>query len=240
VVLIKILGIDEAGRGSVIGPLVICGLVIDEKDEHKLREIKVKDSKQLTPKKREELAPKIEKIATHMVVLRVPACKIDANRRKGVNLNQIEAMKMAEIINLLEPDKAIIDSPAYNTNKFRDYLWSKLENKNVELACENYADETYPVVSAASIIAKVDRDANIEELKKKVGYDFGVGYPHDAKTIEFLNKLAEQDGGRLPMFVRHTWDTAERIMIEHKQLRVLNFLKSLVKRKPTSSTMLEG
>jgi ribonuclease HII len=240
VVLIKILGIDEAGRGSVIGPLVICGLVIDEKDEHKLREIKVKDSKQLTPKKREELAPKIEKIATHIVVLRVPACKIDANRRKGVNLNQIEAIKMAEIINLLEPDKAIIDSPAYNTNKFRDYLWSKLENKNVELACENYADETYPVVSAASIIAKVDRDANIEELKKKVGYDFGVGYPHDAKTIEFLNKLAEQDGGRLPMFVRHTWDTAERIMTEHKQLRVLNFLKSLVKRKPTSSTMLEG
>lgn len=239
-VLIKILGIDEAGRGSVIGPLVICGLVIDEKDEHKLREIKVKDSKQLTPKKREELAPKIEKIATHIVVLRVPACKIDANRRKGVNLNQIEAIKMAEIINLLEPDKAIIDSPAYNTNKFRDYLWSKLENKNVELACENYADETYPVVSAASIIAKVDRDANIEELKKKVGYDFGVGYPHDAKTIEFLNKLAEQDGGRLPMFVRHTWDTAERIMTEHKQLRVLNFLKSLVKRKPTSSTMLEG
>lgn len=239
-VLIKILGIDEAGRGSVIGPLVICGLLIDEKDEKKLRKIKVKDSKQLTPKKRKELAPKIEKIATHTVILRVPACKIDANRRRGVNLNQIEAIKMAEIINLLEPDRAILDSPGYNTNKFRDYLWSKLDNKNIELICENYADQNYPVVSAASIIAKEDRDTNIEELKKKVGHDFGVGYTHDARTIEFLNKLAEQDGGRLPLFVRHTWDTAERIMIEHKQLKILNFLKSLVKRKPSSKIVLQG
>ena len=238
-VLIKILGIDEAGRGSIIGPLVICGLVIDENDEQNLRKIKVKDSKQLTPKKREELAPKIEKIATHTVILRVPACKIDANRKRGINLNQIEAIKMAEIINLLEPDKAIIDSPDFNTNKFRDYLWSKLDNKNIELICENYADENYPVVSAASILAKVDRDRNIEELKRKVGHDFGVGYTHDARTIEFLNKLAEQDGGRLPMFVRHTWDTAERIMTEHKQLRILNFLKSLVKKKSISSTTLQ-
>jgi ribonuclease HII len=239
VVLIRILGIDEAGRGSVIGPLVICGLVIDQKDEKKLKKIRVKDSKQLTPKKREELAPKIEKIATHIVVLRVPACKIDANRRRGINLNQIEAIKMAEIINLLEADKAIIDSPGYNTNKFRDYLWSKLNNKNIELVCENYADINYPVVSAASIIAKVDRDANIEELKNKVGHDFGVGYSHDIRTIEFLNKLAERDGGRLPIFVRHTWDTAERIITEHKQLRILNFLKKLVKKESDSQIIVK-
>jgi ribonuclease HII len=107
------------------------------------------------------------------------------------------------------------------------------------LVCENYADINYPVVSAASIIAKVDRDATIEELKQKLGYDFGVGYTHDTRTIDFLIKLADQDGGRLPTFVRHTWDTAERIMIEHKQLRILNFLKSLVKRKSTSSTTLQ-
>jgi len=240
VVLIKILGLDESGRGSVIGPLVICGLQIDEKDERKLKKIKVKDSKQLTPEKRKELVPKIEKIARHIVVLRVPACKIDANRKRGVNLNQIEAMKMAEIINLLEPDRAIIDSPGYNTNKFRDYLWSKLDNKDVELVCENYADCNYPVVSAASIIAKEDRDTNIEELKNKVGHDFGVGYSHDARTIDFLNKLAEQDGGRLPIFVRHTWDTAERIMIEHRQLKILNFFKNLLKKKSSPKIVLRG
>ncbi len=231
VVLIKILGIDESGRGCVIGPMVLCGILINEEGEKELIKLKVKDSKKLTPKRRQELAPEIEKVASHTVILRVPACKIDANRRKGVNLNQIEAIKMAEIINLLEPDKAIIDTPSFNSNKFRDYLWSKLDNKNVELVCENFADQNYPVVSAASILAKVDRDQTIEELKKRIGYDFGVGYSHDPRTIEFLNELAEKNGGQLPIYVRHTWDTAERIMNEHSQLKIISFFKKMFERK---------
>jgi len=225
-----VLGIDEAGRGAVVGPLVVCGFLIDEKDEKKLKKIGVKDSKKLTPKKREELASKIEEIGIHIVIIRVPSAKIDANRRRGINLNQIEAIKMAEIINLLEPDKVIVDSPSYNTNKFRDYLWSKLEKKKVELVSENFADQNYPVVSAASIIAKVNRDEAIEELKKKVGKDFGVGYPHDPRTIEFLNKLAEKNKGKLPSYVRHTWDTVERIKNEYSQLRILSFFKNLMKK----------
>lgn len=229
-ILIKVLGIDEAGRGAVLGPLVLCGLLIDEKDEKKLKAIGVKDSKQLTPKKREELAPKIEEIGSKIVIIRVPSSKIDANRKRGINLNQIEAIKMAEIINFVEPDKVIVDAPSYNTNKFRDYLFSKIENKNVKLISENYADETYPVVSAASIIAKVNRDEAIEELKIKVGEDFGVGYCHDPRTIDFLNKLAEKNHGMLPDYVRHTWDTVERIKNEYNQLRVLNFFKKMIKK----------
>jgi len=231
VFFLRVLGIDEAGRGAVIGPLVICGLLIDEKDEIKLKKIHVKDSKQLTPKKREELAPKIEEIGVHIVVIRVPSAKIDANRKRGINLNQIEAIKMAEIINLLEPDKAIVDAPSYNTNKFRDYLFSKIENKKLKLISENFADQKYPVVSAASIIAKVNRDEAIDELKKKVGEDFGVGYPHDPRTIEFIKKLVEKKHGILPDYVRHTWDTVERIKNEHSQLRILNFFKKIIKKK---------
>jgi len=210
--------------------LVLCGLLIDEKDEIKLKKIKVKDSKQLTPKKREELVPKIEEIGIHIVIIRVPSEKIDANRKRGINLNQIEAIKMAEIINLLEPDKAIVDAPSYNTNKFRDYLFSKIENKKVELISENFADQKYPVVSAASIIAKVNRDEAIEELKKKIGKDFGVGYSHDPRTIEFLNELAKKDHGMLPGYVRHTWDTVERIKNEYSQLRILSFFKKMIKK----------
>lgn len=228
--MIRILGIDEAGRGAVVGPLVVCGFLTDEKDEKKLKEIGVKDSKKLTPKRREELAAKIEELGINIVIIRVPSAKIDANRKRGINLNQIEAIKMAEIINLLEPDKAIVDAPSYNTNKFRDYLFSKMENKNIELVSENYADQNYPVVSAASIIAKVNRDEAIEELKQKVGEDFGVGYPHDPRTINFLNKLAENDHGKLPSYVRHTWDTVERIQNEYNQLRILSFFKNLIKK----------
>jgi ribonuclease HII len=215
--------------------MVLCGLMIDDHQEKNLRKLKVKDSKLLSPERRQKLAPEIEKLATHTIILRVPACRIDANRRRGVNLNQIEAIKMAEIINLLEPDKAIIDTPSFNSNKFRDYLWSKLENKNIELVCENYADQNYPVVSAASIIAKVDRDQTIEELKKKVGFDFGVGYSHDPRTIQFLNETAEKNGGKLPSYVRRTWDTAERIMNEHNQLRIFSFFKKMLEKNSSIS-----
>jgi len=230
VVLIRVLGIDEAGRGAVLGPLVVCGFLIDEKDEKELKKIGVKDSKQLTPKKREELAPKLEEVGIHIVIIRIPSAKIDANRKRGINLNQIEAIKMAEIINLLEPDKVIVDSPSYNTNKFRDYLFSKMENKKIKLISENFADQNYPVVSAASIIAKVNRDEAIEELKKKAGKDFGVGYSHDPRTIEFLNNLAEKSRGKLPSYVRHTWDTVERIKNEYNQLRILSFFKRIIKK----------
>ena len=202
--------------------------MINEKDEKKLRKIHVKDSKLLTPKKRKELAQKIEKIATHVVILRLQPCKIDSNRRKGVNLNQLEAQKAAEIINLLEPDKAIIDTPSYNSNKFRDYLWSKLQNKKIRLICENFADKNYPVVSAASILAKVDRDQQIEELKKRIGVDFGVGYPHDSRTIRFLNELAEK--GKMPSYVRKSWDTVEEIMRRRRQKRIISFFKKLLKK----------
>jgi ribonuclease HII len=230
VVLIRVLGIDEAGRGAVLGPLVVCGFLIDEKDEKKLKKIGVKYSKQLTLKKRNELTPKLEEIGIHIVIIRVPSAKIDANRKRGINLNQIEAIKMAEIINLLEPDKVIVDSPSYNTNKFRDYLFSKMENKKIKLISENFADQRYPVVSAASIIAKVNRDEAIEELKKKAGKDFGVGYSHDPRTIEFLNNLAEKNRGNLPSYVRHTWDTVERIKNEYSQLRILSFFKKMIKK----------
>ncbi len=229
-ILIKILGIDEAGRGPVIGPMVICGLMVDENGEKKLREIKVRDSKELTPKKREELAPLIEKIATHVVLLRVQPCKIDNSKKQGINLNKLEALKMIEIINLLEPDKVIVDTPCVNTKKFEDFLRSKIEKKNIEFVCENYADKNYPVVSAASILAKVNRDKAIEELKKKVGFDFGVGYPHDSRTIEFLHKLAKENNGKLPNYVRHSWDTAEQITKQYKQMRVLSFFKKIIKK----------
>jgi len=230
VVLIRVLGIDESGRGAVLGPLVVCGFLIDEKDEKKLKKIGVKDSKKLTPKKREKLASEIEEIGIHIVIIRVPSSKIDANRKRGINLNQIEAIKMAEIINLLEPDKVIVDAPSHNTNKFRDYLFSKMENKKIKLVSENFADQNYPVVSAASILAKVNRDEAIEELKKGVGEDFGVGYPHDPRTINFLNELAEKNHGKLPSYVRHTWDTVERIKNEYNQLKILSFFKKLIKK----------
>jgi ribonuclease HII len=229
VVSIKVMGIDEAGRGAVIGPLVVCGLVIEDDKEEELRKIRVKDSKELTPEKREELAEKIEKIADNIIVLQVSACTIDSMRRSGINLNQIEAMKMADAINMLLPEKVIIDLPGYNSKKFKDFLLSKLdeEAKKAEFILENYADKNYPVVSAASIIAKVERDKRINQLKKEFNYDFGVGYSHDERTIAFLEKLARENNGKMPKNIRTSWETVQEIIKKHQQKGLASFLSKL-------------
>jgi len=209
--------------GPVLGPMVICGVLVTEDQERELKKIGVKDSKLLTPQQREKLAVKIEEIATHIIVLRIPAHKIDANRKNGINLNQLEAIKMAEIINMGKPKKVYIDSPSYNSEKFKNYLLSKIEEKDIEIISENYADKKYPVVSAASIIAKVDRDSQIKKLEEEIGEPIGIGYPHDELTIKHLEKLAKN--GKMPPYVRVTWDTTQEIIKKYQQKGILNFLE---------------
>ncbi len=205
--------------------MVIACVCIEEKDEEKLKVIGVKDSKALTPKKREELAKYIENIAKDIIVLRIPACKILSYRKEyKMKLDELEALKIAQIIEMINAKKVYVDSLG-NVNgkegKFEKDIRKNLK-KNVELVVENYADENYPVVSAASIIAKVERDKEIEKLKREVGFDFGVGYSHDEKTIKFLEKIfLEYD--KKPSFVRWHWDTvenlAEKLWKEGKNLK---------------------
>lgn len=208
-----ILGIDEAGRGSVIGPMMIGGVLIDEEDHVRLRALGVKDSKLLTPEKREELYPKIKKIAKDHVVLKVSAKEIDS-LRKISNLNKIEAEKMAEIIRAMKADKAYIDAPQVSTEKFKNILLTLAKN-HTEIIAENKADVKYPVVSAASILAKVERDREVERIKKLVGFDFGVGYSHDSRSIEFVAKSLK-DGKNLE-YIRHSWSTVDGLKNKKEQ-----------------------
>lgn len=221
-IVILICGIDEAGRGAIIGPLVLAGVVVDSKDEKKLKKIGVKDSKLLSPKRRKELAEKIEEIAKSIIVLRVQPCKIDSLRAQKFNLDKIEAMKMAEIIDMCGAEKVFVDSLERNTNKFKNLIFSFLKNKDVEVVVENYLDESVPVVSAASIIAKVNRDEIIEEIKKREGFDFGVGYSHDPLTIKFLKKLIKE--GKLPNYVRKSWITTQELLKKSSQQKLKDFL----------------
>lgn len=215
--------------------MVIAGVVIDKKDEKKLLAFGVKDSKQLSPKRRDELAKQIEEIAKDIVILKVPACKITTYKRQRINLNKIEAMKMAEIVEMTSFDKIYIDAPQktplkinnepIKSNKFMDLLKNFIKDKkkkNADMVVENYLDESIPVVSAASIIAKVERDKAIEELKRKLNFDFGDGYPSDPKTIVFLEKNLMERKEPLP-YIRWHWDTVEntatRLFEEDKKLQ---------------------
>src|SRR4030042_1402901 len=162
-----ILGIDDAGRGPVIGPMVLAGCLIDDKFEKELKNIGVKDSKQLTQKRREFLAEKIKNVAeTFEVALAYPE-EIDGTNAMGINLNHLEALKTAEIINRINKGykkiKVIVDCPSVNIEKWKDFLKTKISNlSNLEVVCEHKADKNYVVVSAASIIAKCTREIEMD------------------------------------------------------------------------------
>lgn len=193
-VAILICGIDEAGRGPILGPMVMCGLLIKEEDEKELVKLKVKDSKLLTRATREFLFDKIKDVSYKYEIVIINPDEIDnaVQNHDGLNLNKLEARKSAEIINLLKPDKAIIDTPSNNIKSYKEYLLGYIKNKKIEWVLEHKADFKYPVVSAASILAKVTRDNEIEKIKKKIKIDFGSGYMSDPKTVDFLEKYYEK------------------------------------------------
>ncbi len=216
----KTLGIDEAGRGPVIGPMVLCGYLIDDKKINALKSLHVKDSKLLSPSQREGLFGKLKKLADDYLIVKIPAKKLN-ELMKEKNLNQIEIDSMAKLINFLHPEKVIIDSPEVNTDKFSEKVRRKLDNKNVKIISENYADKKYPIVSAASILAKVIRDREIEKIRNKIGEDFGSGYPSDEKTSKFLEKFVA--AGKKSDYIRNRWITYKRLKKKYSQGNLRNF-----------------
>jgi|SRR3989338_5904708 len=201
----------------------MCGYLIDESKMHELKSLGAKDSKMLTAEKRETLSPLLKEMADDFVVLKITAKEIDELRNE-TNLNVIEIGRMQHIINIMKPDKVIIDSPEVNTAVFSRKVMSSVKEKNIKIVCENFADKKYPVVSAASVIAKVERDAEIRKLHEKHGF-FGSGYSHDEITIEFLKAWIKKNK-EFPPFVRKSWFTAQRIKEEKEQAPISRFLKA--------------
>ncbi|MBW2997748.1 ribonuclease HII [Candidatus Woesearchaeota archaeon] len=209
----ELCGIDEAGRGPVIGPLVTAGVVIDAEDEPKLAELGVKDSKLILPKKREELFEKLIKMVKRYEIVVLSPQDIDAALiDPDTNLNWLEADTSAEVINKLKPEKVIVDCPSNNIAEYSDYIKKKL-NVDCELIAEHKADMNHLVVGAASILAKVTRDRAIEEIKKEVGQDIGSGYPADPTTKQFI--LDNYD--KHPKIFRKTWQTYKDVVTKKQQ-----------------------
>jgi len=213
-----LLGIDDAGRGPVIGPMILAGVLIKKEDLPKLKALKVKDSKQLTQPQREKLAIQIEKISEFEIIKTYPE-EIDSAVQGGLNLNRLEAVKMANIVNSLAGKKEaeiIIDCPSVNILAWKNYLLTHIDSvQNKHFIVEHKADERYAVCSAASILAKVAREKEIALIKKRLGIEFGSGYPADPITIEFLRKSGkkyEKQG-----IIRKSWQTWQAIKKKSSQ-----------------------
>ena len=212
-----ILGIDDAGRGPVIGPMVLAGCLITEDAEKELKRLGVKDSKQLTKKRRAFLESHIKEKAKAFATQVKHPLEIDGKENFGINLNDLEAQMAAKIINEINTAmgvdgtkiRVVIDCPSPNRTKWRDVVRTNIENlSNLEVVCEHKADVNYVAVSAASILAKEEREREMDILRKKYGDRIGSGYCSDPKTKKFLKnniKKLEHHG-----IFRKSWKTWKR------------------------------
>ena len=201
-----ICGVDEAGKGPVIGPMVVAAVAVE--NAKLIENIGFKDSKLLSPQKRKELFDLIKQNYRYAVEIIGPE-KIDEYRRKN-QLNLLNRKAFEKVIIKLNPNIAYVDAADVNEERFGREIKVNLTNENdTDVISMHKADSKIPDVAAASIIAKQTRENEIEELKNKIG-DFGSGYPSDERTIKFL-KSYFHDNLKWPSGTRKSWKTIERI-----------------------------
>lgn len=216
-----IAGIDEAGRGPIIGPLVIVCAAISEDRMDILKENGVKDSKLLSEKQRGEIFKNIEHQIKYELVIIHPEEIDQAVNSQTYNLNWLEADKGADLLNKLdaklenETMKVIIDCPSTNLEAYKRHFKEHVDNEDIELIVEHKADLNHLIVGAASIIAKETRERELIKYKRKFKIDFGSGYPSDPTTKEFLkqnwNKKEYQH------LFRKSWQTYKNLADKGKQ-----------------------
>ncbi|NYT00350.1 MAG: ribonuclease HII [Methanocellales archaeon] len=212
----KIAGVDEAGKGPVIGPMIVAGVVVQDDVLPILERMGVRDSKAISPKKREFLASKIREVGI-CYTLEVSPSDIDA-LRKRITMNEIVVESYVKVLKQLKPDKAFLDAADVDANRFAKNVQERY-GKNIKIISEHNADVRYPLVSAASIIAKVKRDETVKELERLLEKNIGSGYPSDVRTMCFLDDWI-QEHRSLPSFVRHSWKTAKNALKRYEQSRM--------------------
>ena len=210
-------GIDEAGRGSVLGPLVIAGISFESKKIDTLKGMNITDSKKTLPNKRKELFSKIFSICDSIFICKINCSTID----KFVKLNRLNVLEskfMTIVADNILADKIIVDSCDVNPCRFQQEIKKRLANKRVSVYSFHKADLDNIVVSCASIIAKVTRDNEIAKLKEMLGKDLGSGYPSDPKTKMFIcNEVFVKDSKN---YIRFSWKPVRKILDEKIQTKL--------------------
>ena len=216
-------GLDEAGRGCVIGPLVMVALAVTQKQEQQLQWLGVKDSKLLSREAREEMFDRIHEIVEDFRIQIIEPDAIDhALKDASLNLNWLEAETSAKMISEIRPSIVVVDCPSINIPAYKAYFESRLSEgvlTNMQVFMEHKADAKHPVVAAASIIAKVLRDRLIDHIKEEIGHDFGSGYMSDEKTQRFI----KEHYATYPDIFRKEWKSYKNAVEAAKQRSMNDF-----------------
>ncbi len=226
-------GGDEAGRGAVIGPLVVSVVAVSKSKERKFGDIGIRDSKLLNKRKREFLYDEIYSISEEVKFYKISAEEINKAMAGNISLNELEAIHFTRLVDSLESDvkKIYLDSPDVIEERFGirigimskkpmriERVKGKRVAKAIKIISEHKADTKYPVTSAASIIAKVERDREIDALRKSLGIDIGTGYPSDKKTRDAIR--SDLRNKEIAPYIRQRW----RTMNDIRQFKIHDFV----------------
>lgn len=210
-------GVDEAGKGPVLGPMVVCAA----KGDVNTLPTGIDDSKKLSPSKRRGLFESLTDMESfEYAVVYVSAETIDQSDK---NMTELGTDAFIEALNEIIEDGigGAIDTAHSDPEEFKRTVESRL-TETVHLTCEHGADEKFPMVGAASIIAKVERDRRMAEIGDEFEENVGSGYPSDSTTRAFLKEYVSKHNS-LPQYTRKSWSTAEDIMAEHAQQSLDDF-----------------
>ncbi|MCA9477747.1 MAG: ribonuclease HII [Nanoarchaeota archaeon] len=220
-------GVDEAGRGPVLGPMVMSIVAITDKQRQLLNKSGVKDSKVLTPLKRTKLA-RVIKDQCAQVTIKVSPQEIDkALRDEESSLNELEAKTTAKLISRISKQvdckEVMLDLPSRNKEQYLSSIQKYLPHalRDITLYAEFKADANHVEVAAASIIAKVARDASIRSYEKRLNLHLGSGYPSDPYTVAALEK--HFDILKKEKLIRLEWKTVKALLEKRSQSTLGNF-----------------
>ncbi|CDW60519.1 ribonuclease H2 subunit A [Trichuris trichiura] len=217
------LGIDEAGRGPVLGPMVYAVGICETTELGRLEVLKVKDSKQLTEETRCSI---FEKLATDhsdvfgygLKILSAAFISKAMLARVKYNLNDISHDAAIELIEVALKNDIVVEKVYVDTVGPAESYARKLSTRFplLDIVVSKKADSLYPIVSAASICAKVTRDRQLRDDFKEIidaGICVGSGYPSvpDPATVEYLQTSVDPVFG-FNSFVRFSWSTAKELL----------------------------
>jgi ribonuclease HII len=203
-----LVGVDEAGRGAWVGPLVVGAVAIPPGALEQVRASGARDSKTLSPTARERVYDRLAEVATARSV-ELPPSEIDRHVRQG-RLNELEARAFGEIVKEFAPATAYVDACDVNARRFGRRV-ADAAGPGVRVVARHHADRDHPLVGAASIVAKVRRDRAIQRLAEQLGGDPGSGYPSDERTVQFVaGRVAKR--APIPDWIRASWATTQRVI----------------------------
>ncbi|MFB6143124.1 MAG: ribonuclease HII [Halorientalis sp.] len=204
-------GVDEAGKGPVLGSLFAAAV---RADPAALPD-GVADSKALAPARREELAARLRDAGDVSVgVAEIPPARIDDS---GTDMNTLTVAAQAEALAAVarDGDAGVVDAGDTDAVRFGRRVADRVDAA-VDVTAEHGADERHALVSAASVVAKVARDDHVAALGAEYDRPLGSGYPSDPTTREFLRTYVAEHGG-LPDCARESWATSRDVLAAAEQ-----------------------